>query len=462
MALWACSRKQPSQPENEENTPPIAHLTVTPDSGSVFTPFAFDASASSDLEDESEQLRVRWDWDGNRRWDTPLETEKQTTHRFTEEGQHRIFIEVRDTGDLADTTQVTVTVTGTLKWRCDGITVVESCPAIGTDGIIYVASWHYLHAISPEGVELWRYNLQWLGDASPTIGSDGTIFITVKYNNSVYALNPNGSIKWMTTLNSGLSSFASLAIGYDGTLYIGADSLYAIDQEGTILWSCDITGSAISSLVISESGTIYVASQEGIVHAFQEDGTLLWQHDSGAEIWSSPAIDYDGTIYIGFRNGLLALNTNGTVKWEYQTVFIVNLSSPVIGPDGTIYIGEIYGRMHAVNPDGTRKWLYDGYSGVQNEMCLGPAIAEDGTVFFGCYGYLYALGTDGELLWKHRIGYIVMAGPSGSPTIAPDGTVYVGGKDGFFYAFTTNNGGLANSPWPKFGCNLQNTGRKLP
>gem|GEM_PF-3003443 len=468
LVLWACSREQPSQPGDGENNPPVARLTVTPDSGSVFTTFTFDASESSDLEDGSGQLRLRWDWNGNRRWDTPLETEKQTTHRFTEEGQHRVFLEVRDTGDLADTTQVTITVIRTLvKWRCEGNFFVESCPAIGTDGTIYVSSWSYLHAVSPEGEELWRCTL-FPGDSSPTIGPDGTIFVTGQ-DRSVFAVNPDGSLKWETKLNCRVSSFASPAIGSDGTLYIGADSLYAIDQEGTTLWSSDIAGGAISSPAISQSGTIYVASKEGIVHAFQEDGILLWQRDSGATIWSSPAVDYDGTVYIGFMNdaegadGLVARYANGIVKWKYLTgIGAINLSSPVIGPDGTIYIGGIYGRMHAVNPDGTRKWLYDGWEGVQNEMCLGPAIADDGTIYFGCYGRLYALGTGGELLWRHPIGYWVMTGPSGSPTIAPDGTVYVGGKDGSFYAFNADSGGLADSPWPKFDCNLQNTGRKTP
>ncbi len=39
-----------------------------------------------------------------------------------------------------------------------------------------------------------------------------------------------------------------------------------------------------------------------------------------------------------------------------------------------------------------------------------------------------------------------------------DGTIYVGSGDGKLYAIEGNSGGLADSPWPKFGKNNRNTG----
>jgi len=45
-----------------------------------------------------------------------------------------------------------------------------------------------------------------------------------------------------------------------------------------------------------------------------------------------------------------------------------------------------------------------------------------------------------------------------SPAIGSDGTIYVGSGDGKLYAIEGNSGGLADSPWPKFGKNNRNTG----
>ena len=46
-----------------------------------------------------------------------------------------------------------------------------------------------------------------------------------------------------------------------------------------------------------------------------------------------------------------------------------------------------------------------------------------------------------------------------SPAIGSDGTIYVGSYDNKLYALTSTSLGLADSPWPKFGQNNQNTGR---
>jgi len=56
---------------------------------------------------------------------------------------------------------------------------------------------------------------------SPAIGSDGTIYVgTYSNNGQLYAVNPNGTLKWKTDF-IGESIYASPAIGSDGTIYVG-------------------------------------------------------------------------------------------------------------------------------------------------------------------------------------------------------------------------------------------------
>ncbi|WP_035076515.1 PQQ-binding-like beta-propeller repeat protein, partial [Maridesulfovibrio zosterae] len=55
--------------------------------------------------------------------------------------------------------------------------------------------------------------------ACPAIGSDGTIYIGASYTKSLHAINPDGSTKWSFLTGGFVQS--SPAIGSDGTIYVG-------------------------------------------------------------------------------------------------------------------------------------------------------------------------------------------------------------------------------------------------
>jgi outer membrane protein assembly factor BamB len=110
---------------------------------------------------------------------------------------------------------------------------------------------------------------------------------------------------------------------------------------------------------------------------------------------SSPAIGADGALY--FAKGetdtldsykLIALSPDGSLRWEYYPDGYGFTSPPTIDANGTLYIG-IGGALHAVNPDGTRKWTFEDPAG----KVAGVAIGTDGTLYFGeSEGKVYALG----------------------------------------------------------------------
>jgi outer membrane protein assembly factor BamB len=64
-------------------------------------------------------------------------------------------------------------------------------------------------------------------NSSPAIASDGTIYVGSE-DGSLYALNPDGTLKWGYDASSAVNS--SPTIGSDGTVYVGSESgnLYAI------------------------------------------------------------------------------------------------------------------------------------------------------------------------------------------------------------------------------------------
>ncbi len=91
------------EPEPEPgNTPPSAFFTISPTSGSIDTEFTFDASESSDNQDFSDNLLVRWDWEGDGTWDSEYSTEKTATHQYTATGTYMVVLQVRDSGGLTD------------------------------------------------------------------------------------------------------------------------------------------------------------------------------------------------------------------------------------------------------------------------------------------------------------------------------------------------------------------------
>ena len=173
---------------------------------------------------------------------------------------------------------------GHLDWFLPMLSYTEpgSSPAIGADGTIYTGSQlSYFYALNPDG------SLQWILDietadpglgmtvipSSPCVGPDGVIYFGgVNTSDSsfehVYALNPDGSLKWIFTNATGLI-YSSPALSQDSTIYIGSadDNLYAI-TNGALDWSFQTGGAVISSPVIGNDGTVYVGSEDGFLYAF--------------------------------------------------------------------------------------------------------------------------------------------------------------------------------------------------
>ncbi len=187
------------------------------------------------------------------------------------------------------------------------------------------------------------------------------------------------------------------------------------------------------------------------------EGNLKWRIPLGNDIsFFSPAITADGAVIIcaGFYDGnsyyLYAINPDGTLKW--RTALDDESTSPVINSDGAIYLLTYWGTVYSINPDGSirwRTWIPPGWSCTAST----PAVNTDWVSYMGGDGF-YAVSPDGRLRCQLAPGDFTCS----SPAIGPDGTVYIGSSDGYLYAIQ-GSGTLANSPWPKFHHDNQNTGR---
>ena len=340
---------------------------------------------------------------------------------------------------------------GSKKWEFVTGGFVDSSPAIGSDGTIYVGSHDYkLYAINPNGTKKWDYETELYIVSSPAIGIDGTIYVG-SHDHKLYAINPNGTKKWDYETEGYV--YSSPAIGSDGTIYAGSfdNKLYAINPNGTKKWDYETGDNIQSNPAIGSDGTIYVGSWDNKLYAINPDGTKKWDYETGDNIQSNPAIGSDGTIYIGSNDyKLWAINPNGTKNWDYETGGNF-YSGPAIGADGTIYIGSNDDNLYAINPNGTKKWHYETGGNIHPS----PAIGSDGTIYVGSHDHkLYAINPNGTKKWEYTTLDIVRS----SPAIGLDGTIYVGSRDGKLYAINGNSGGLADTPWPMFHQNVRHTG----
>ncbi len=347
---------------------------------------------------------------------------------------------------LSLSTQAYAASDGAYKWTFDTTTgqSILSVPAIGSDGTIYFGSIDLnLYSLNPDGSKNWNFRSLdgSIVDTPILIGNDGVIYYGAQ--SEFYALNPNGTYKW--SYNAG--SIGSSTIGHDGTIYLGSfPFLYALNPDGTVKWDYTV-GSTVYNLAIGSDGTIYFGSADNKLYALNPNGIYKWDYTAGDDV-KDLAIGSDGTIYFGSANKLYALNPDGTYKWDYTAGSTVH--HPAIGSDGTIYFGSA-NKLYALNPDGTYKWNYTTGAGIGSST-----IGRDGTIYFGSAdNKLYALNPDGTDKWDYTAGGTVY-----HPAIGSDGTIYFGDSNGVFYALVGSSGGLAESPWPKVGKNLQNTGRK--
>ena len=239
---------------------------------------------------------------------------------------------------------------GTLKWKTMLKSGIISSPTIADDGTIYIGAADKMCAVYPNGTIKWQYKTGNAIRASPVIGQDGTIYVS-SHDGYLYAFHPNnGTVKWKLKVAGGLSCYSSPAIDDNGIIYVGTRyDFYAINPNGTVRWMHDGGGCYYGGPTIDYDGTIYAAGGERL-WAFTPDGKEKWNIEIG-DYHSSPAITNNSMILIGGGDiGKIYLISPVGEKFSYwifegdrEYSFCHIESSPAIWEDGTIYIGSWFG-----------------------------------------------------------------------------------------------------------------------
>jgi outer membrane protein assembly factor BamB len=337
--------------------------------------------------------------------------------------------------------------------------------ALGADNTAYVACIDYGAVIAHNS---WKFALPDLDEfyAAPVLADDGTIYIGCS-NDSIYALNSSGGIKWRAYAAG--TVYATGALAADGTAYFQTEDsmVMGIKPDGSQLGSYP-TGGGNSAPVIGVDGTVYVANQDGTVYALDPPlSGPKWTYNLGsAPVIAPPAIDPSrNALYVANDVGQLqAFDLGGSTSWSYNVG--ADPSGPVIGPDGSVYIGG-GGKLTKLNSEGEMVWVFvPPLSGVVST----PAVTVDGYLYVLVVSglkhlalqevdSLYAVNPDGTRRWACGLGEGQSDSdhPLSAPKVDASGLIYVG--DGYRGWCVVGISAPAASAWPMFQHDAQNSGR---
>jgi len=196
----------------------------------------------------------------------------------------------------------------------------------------------------------------------PAIGPDQTIYCTSHTGKRVYAINPDGKLKWEFFIEKSTASSlatSSPSIDSDGNIYVNNSSrILCIDPNGSEKWHFDKIDfwARNHPPTIAGDGTIYsvFGSRRPQLIAFDSIGQVKWKtetDESTGDIVCAPVVDSEGTVYLGLMPGyheqsinFMAVNSNGTIKFKLALFAsdgrIPGISlPPSLSAEGIAYVG---------------------------------------------------------------------------------------------------------------------------
>lgn len=290
-------------------------------------------------------------------------------------------------------------------------------------------------------------------------------------------------LKWKFNTDNN-SAVASIALGRDGTIYIGAmNGLYAASPDGTRLWKQPVGGSAY--LAEAEDGMLYVSSARGLIFGYLPSGTLSWDprqgligfgappaigrngyvlfansvsdlfafrpdasqqpewsrstfrpglvsetaslpgeaRVGGAQSHNAPAIWRDETIALPRQHWIHLFDADGTQAW-FTELTAGQLGAAALADDGTVYVGDDAGKFFAIRRSGDVLWTSD----VDGTLLGSAVVGADDTIYFATPNSVHALTPNGAPKWQTKTPFQGTTGLA----IADDGTLYAAGTDGMY------------------------------
>jgi len=386
-----------------------------------------------------------------------------------------VNVQVFDTqGFSSNFAPVTVTLrppqNGRIRWRFqEDFDYILSRPAVAADGTIYsIDPTGHLYALAANGGLKWIVNVPGTGFGNVSLGSDGTIY--TGGTTVIFAVAPNGTLKWRFNQTPGAFILLGPNVGPDGNIYaVGTQGMgvFSLTPQGTLRWA---TPENFDRPIVILQEIVFAPSPQSrfYFHANDHlrgiglDGTPLFTYVDGLpQDNHQPAVAPDGSLYTNlfsaFGPGLMMgkFDDSGNLLWHVFDQFSNStnvLSVPDVGRDGVIYNGRNLNTLYAINPDSSVRWQY-----TDSESLMIPIVSPRNDLIFlggatnGLPGFFEAVSTKGSLLWKIPLpienGLDIDPDPFARARFTPDGlTAYIGTSiagqtsNGYSYLYSVQTG----------------------
>ncbi len=259
-------------------------------------------------------------------------------------------------------------------------------------------------------------------------------FSAVTSGGEFLLVNPDGTEKKRLTLTQGGPFYTPIVVSPSGTMFVAGvyGVMYAISADGSILWINTQnlnTNFYYAPGVIGKDGTLYVVSYYGVVFAFDPaTGIIKWQQSvlaKRAAYKTAPVLGPDDTVYLSSDQGDVYAVTAAGIRWSAA------LNSAVTGnyPGATPFVAST--AIYVAS--GARLVGFDITSGAirvnltaDGTLLGSPIMAPDGGILVASGTTLYSVAPTGQLQWS-------VVSPSGSytrpPLLSADGaTVFIQGQ----------------------------------
>ena len=350
------------------------------------------------------------------------------------------------------TVPCTAQIPGDLKWRVrpPDRAPISAGPALGTNGLIYGATYLDLYAWDAATGELrWSTNVDGRAFDSSTlaIGPEGHVYVSTTTGLRAFD-GTTGARLWSSDVRGDVS------IGPDGTIYVSSSPVKALDPAtGGVRWSSAVNGEELVPIALSANSLAYVSSAPGLAAVDMRTGDHVWSIGDQQWGFSDIVVAGDGTILAILATGhLVALDgLTGKRLWQRQGERI--FTDLVVAPGGSICEAHdevIYVRDPATGEVRRRLLL---------QNCQRPklAFAQDNTLYITTYNY--SIGKALLLALNFETGttnWISELTEGGRLNVGNDGTIYT--ASGYENICAIHGASpLANSAWPKAQQNAQNT-----
>jgi outer membrane protein assembly factor BamB len=182
----------------------------------------------------------------------------------------------------------------------------------------------------PEAGSLrWRFVTGGEIRGAPALGHDGILYLASADRN-LYAIYPDGTIKWRLPVDGRLRH--SPALGHDAAVFVATDAgtLYAVRPNGTLRWQRPLPGRSCGGPAVDARGRIAIATCSGELLLVANTGHTIWQLQLSAAIAARPAVARDGTLYVATADrrrwaqalGAAAIMPIGRTATDYATILV--------------------------------------------------------------------------------------------------------------------------------------------